>query len=177
MGLRGMWRRERARATCCWKWTGQLGEDEGEGGGRSRGGAGKHGPAYADTGLPYCRHCHSGPSRHHRWTRAPRRLVSGGVACHCPSGLPSSSSCAGGRRARTPRPASDTLHLQTGQQSTALLASHPLSPVPHPLGAHQRWQRSHSSVPTRTGKASRGVADRQDGTGLLVVSTRLWPGP
>lgn len=53
-----------------------------------------------------------------------------------------------------------------------------LSPVPHPLGTHQRWQRkATSSVPTRTGKASRDVADRQDGTDLLVMSTRLWPGP
>ena len=67
-------------------------------------------PTYVGTGLSCCRHCHLGLCRR-RWTQVPRRLVRGELARRFLAGPPSSSSCAGGRRARTPHPAPDTPHL------------------------------------------------------------------
>lgn len=67
-------------------------------------------PTYVGTGLSCCRHCHLGLC-HRRWTQVPRRLVQGELARRFLAGPPSSSSCAGGRRARTPHPAPDTPHL------------------------------------------------------------------
>ena len=132
--------------------------------------------AYAGIGLSCCHHCHSG-RRRHRWTGAPRRLLQDVAARHRPAGLPSSSSCAGGRPAQTPRLAPDTPHLRNrpvcclalSRLPTVLRHTAGLGPGPASLQLSSSGESSQEC-----GGAGQGQ-DSRDQTGLEHPFLRLQP--
>lgn len=137
-----------------------------------------HAPSYVGTGLScWCR-CHSELRCHHRWTWVPRRLPWGEAARHCPSGLPSSSSCAGGRRARTPHPASDTLHLEDRTGHCPVLSMSPCPPDPR---APTHCVQTGDGTEMPSAQSLPGEEGGQWGCGprgkMLLQADLFWPQP